>query len=492
MKKINLVSKIAFSSVFSCSSMAAEQAHDSHGNVIIEGQMNNVIDLGNGNQIHLNDSNLDTLLTNMRVGGKQGRYGIGGSSIESASQTIEKILHDDYDMDQETLKRFLICVSAQMKVENGDALYDVGTGTPNHLKENFNVIYSRGAEDTLQGFIGQNRISIKIKDLMTAYRLLKINAGNLSAASQIPLIGNNLFETTCQLSKPILNGLKNNGQKFSFVQMTPENRIPYLLLKKNASGKYEFPTISTQGSCIDNTQSSLQTLGNVDVSQWANFEDFDAPAAITVAHPSLDQKILSYYHQQTTNLSMPDFVFIRACNLAALTSGMGQSSYYGLNNSNELFAKWAHLDLILEPSVLVGMNAFTDLRGFMYRVRGVDLSEIANNWLPPLPSENISAGNAPVIHSASQNQNQNSGNISFTPIAMSVEQITAIQGLYHSVKDKLKDPTRPGVEFEDLELTIAAAILQVVPNSQNGYMTGLCLVFSYERAKAILDKIIEG
>jgi len=209
-----------------------------------------------------------------------------------------------------------------------------------------------------------------------------------------------------------------------------------------------------------------------------------------VAHPLLDQRILSYYEQQqTTHHQLPEFVFIRACNIAALSSGIGQSPFYGLDASNELFAKWTTLNLPIDPSVIVGMDAFSYLRGFMSRVGDVDLDNIAKHWLHLQPVAQASIQNqAPV----------NVPNLypEFVQIALSDAQNQAILALYQSLKDKekdnLPDPRRAGSEFTYKELSISGVILQAVPNTIHGFLTGLSVVFSLDRAKAILNKIMEG
>lgn len=72
--------------------------------------------------------------------------------------------------------------------------------------------------------------------------------------------------------------------------------------------------------------------------------------------------------------------------------------------------------------------------------------------------------------------------------------IAEIKKIYDaSSKTKaMPDPKRPGFSFTDQEETVAASILQQVPNSRDHYLTGLTVIFSPERAGAIFDKILNG
>jgi hypothetical protein len=54
------------------------------------------------------------------------------------------------------------------------------------------------------------------------------------------------------------------------------------------------------------------------------------------------------------------------------------------------------------------------------------------------------------------------------------------------------NPKRPGEAFTDAEYCIAANMLQHAPKNHGGYMNALCVVFSVQRAEAILNKFLEG
>lgn len=501
-----IMTRILTSAAFASSTIAAEIPNN---HLRGSNQAIGIIKLGNTAPINILNADLDTLLTNMTVG-DQGRFSIGGASIQSAAKTIQSILQGNFNIQGDALSRFLICVSAQLKIEKGIGLSDATFNSLKCLIENKHVqICESDHGPMLLGFVGGKTVDLYTKDLMKAYALLKIksrnpnisdhnanvlcdiNSGKLAATAQFSVNPNNLFESATQLQGPILSALKTQGLKFSFVQMTPDNNIPYLLLKRNAAGKYEFPTLSENGDCTVNMKNTLQSVGNINTENWVKFDCFNTPAAIMVAHPLLDQKIQTYYEQQqTTHHQLPEFVFIRACNIAALATGIGQSPFYGVDASNNLFAKWNILNLPIDPSVLVGIDAFSYLRGFMSRVGDVDLDNIAKHWLQHQPIEqSVSAiAQEPVI---AQNLYPE-----FVPIALSNAQNQAILALYQSLKDKekdkLPDPKRAGAEFTDKELAISGVILQAVPNTIHGFLTGLSVVFSLDRAKAILNNIMEG
>ena len=54
------------------------------------------------------------------------------------------------------------------------------------------------------------------------------------------------------------------------------------------------------------------------------------------------------------------------------------------------------------------------------------------------------------------------------------------------------DPRRDGEEYTEREFNIASVILQKCRNNYESYLLGLCIIFSYNRSKIILDKIIDN
>jgi uncharacterized protein YebE (UPF0316 family) len=61
-----------------------------------------------------------------------------------------------------------------------------------------------------------------------------------------------------------------------------------------------------------------------------------------------------------------------------------------------------------------------------------------------------------------------------------------------SVQSTLKlTSNKPGADFNDFERDAGVALTQIAPNGLEGARVALNLVFSPERAKAILDVIVE-
>ena len=71
-------------------------------------------------------------------------------------------------------------------------------------------------------------------------------------------------------------------------------------------------------------------------------------------------------------------------------------------------------------------------------------------------------------------------------------QIDGILKIYKSSAEVVLDPTRPGDDFSEQEKGLAIAITQIVPNNETCCLKALALVFSSERAKKILESIVEG
>lgn len=78
----------------------------------------------------------------------------------------------------------------------------------------------------------------------------------------------------------------------------------------------------------------------------------------------------------------------------------------------------------------------------------------------------------------------------FNPIRLSQSTIDSINALAPGGLINGIDPKRRSLGFTEQERGVAIAITQMSPeNSMNGYLTALCLVFSPERANALLTKI---
>lgn len=452
-------------------------------------------------KIDLSRDDLDTYLSSMVVGNDSSMYPIGGYSMASASRTIEKIVKGNFiQITPDELSKFVICVSACLRIEKGDALLD-----GNVLKENSNVKLINSGQE-LEGF-NRGVIRLNIKDLRNAYDLLKIKvkapnltldnlnilqeikSGNISAASRFTLNQNNLYECRTQLLQFMSSALKLNHLKFAFVQMTANNHIPYLLLKRNAAGNYEFPTINNEAeSCLKHTQNMLSPIGQIQTDMWEKFECFNSPAAIMVSDSRFDEKIWGYYEKNQINGVLPEFIFIRACNIEALTTGVGQSPFYGIDDSNHLFAKWREINVPIDPSVMGGMELFSYLCGFMSRVGDVRLNEIGEYLLKDLEEQRakriyqVLDGQKDLVQPVVLYPN-------YQPVPLSEGQIKAIKDFYETLKDQ-PNPKRPGVEFTDKELSIGGVMLRVVENNENAYITALAVVFSVDRAKAILNEIV--
>ncbi len=77
----------------------------------------------------------------------------------------------------------------------------------------------------------------------------------------------------------------------------------------------------------------------------------------------------------------------------------------------------------------------------------------------------------------------------FMPVPLEPEAISAIEKI-KSAAHLVENPKRPGNKFTSVEKGLGISITQETPiKTIDAYMTGLCRVFSPQRAKAILDDI---
>lgn len=123
----------------------------------------------------------------------------------------------------------------------------------------------------------------------------------------------------------------------------------------------------------------------------------------------------------------------------------------------------------------------------MYRVGEFDCDEHAAHWLRPTAHWTLITPPTTAAAAASVG--------AFAPVALSQAQINTILEIYQSNRDRMPDfpdPQRPGNDFKNIEKGMAIAISQVAPSSQNGCLTAFRLVFSAERADALLESIISG
>ncbi len=454
------------------------------------------IDLGHGNFVTLNPHTLDNQLLNLPVGGPTGRYTIGARSLTLAHAVIGRGPTRVASMSEDEIQALLISAAAWLIVEKNPALVvsrATADGTSRLMGENHNVAV---AGQALVGYSGREpTVSVKTNDLVLFYRLLKAGIRGDIAPSTPPVTppaptggyqvhlpprgpAVNTFQVLRTQSERLFEQLKNKEhRKVAFVYTVPSNGIPYVLLVRNSAGLYEFPTAPNG---VDFMAQLGGILGAAQPIVNHNFGNFNTPANVIIAHPSLDQLINR--HRHTTHRD--DYIFVRAVNLEQLRNiyeyDFEASEYARIDPAGHFFVhvgagnrgdfQLVEGDYRVEPNVLITINWFVGLRGHLARVGDVNLDDI-------------------VREISGQGQAAPGGSL------LSAAQTAAIRGVYEAAKKgipTLPDPKRPGNDFIPVERGIATAITLIAPNGEAGFTEALEVVFSKARAKAILDAIVEG
>lgn len=448
-------------------------------------QYDRIIPIGQNDQVCLNEDNLDAVLKGKNTEGSDHvRYTIGARSIYVAKSAIEKLTAEELDLKTLTndeLASLLICAATNFKIQDKTGYYhaeNTNKGddkyTYHFVIENPNVRYIP-AQNKLTGYHQGHVVEINTNEIMKAYDNLKLALGDLSLLVNIPVASDNLVAVSKLLESPLGTFLERHNQKMSFVRMTlGKENTPYFLLQKNDKGLYEFPRISCEGGAALNTCKLLQNSLTLDekkfVENYENYNNFfESPLTLTVVDQNFDATLNDHMWKKQSAFEMPDFVFIRELNLTGLIAGPSQ--YYGVGDDNKLFANWKYLPFPLDKTVLPAVQLYSKLK----EEKHSDLI-LAGILTPDL----LDTGTV------------------YTPVHLSQQKINAIltaaDALKQDIPDavKLPDPKRPGCQYSKKELGIATSITQLVSNSMDAYMTGLCLVFSPERASALLNAIIQG
>jgi hypothetical protein len=144
-----------------------------------------------------------------------------------------------------------------------------------------------------------------------------------------------------------------------------------------------------------------------------------------------------------------------------------ESTYYYIKD-NILYVKIGIEDIKISTNVLFGIGLFCSLRGWLNRVGDIDLCSDA--------------------HSLNRSMEISSDALA-TLAVLNEHQINIIKQLGRTLPNP-PDPMRIGTDYSDIEKGIGIAITQITSNSEAAYLEGLNLIFSPDRARAILDEII--
>jgi hypothetical protein len=437
--------------------------------------------LGNtsASKVDLHPIGLDEQLTALTIdqSGSNGRFAIGHRTIEPTTRLISELLNDRKQFETLTpdeTKNLLICVAAALKTkENGSFI------------ENPNVKHADGA---FTSFVG-NEVGtvLKVEDILTAYSRFKANL----ARRTLPRTG----DEYSKLSKVIQDDLAAQGKRMHFLTVIPQNKIPYVLLIRNpVTGLYEFPE-QKEGTTQRFPKDIIEAIGDqVPTDLSFHIDSFNTRGAISVVNPAIDSALRAHYGIQASLEQSPNYLLVRLCNLGILSAKVfypssysATSEYAGITPSSELYTVVGTQPYLLAPSVLMGQNMLSGLLGFMGRVADFSVESAAARWLTrPLPFR------APLVQTSSPatvSATTTPTPVTFTTVGLSDAQINLINETAINFLTGL-DPRRPGAEFQPLERGIATVITQIAPCSEDGYMTALCVVFSPERARALLDAII--
>lgn len=147
------------------------------------------LDLGSSYSVTLDfqksSEEIKNLLVSLPIAGgdQSGRYTIGAQSIAPTIEVVDNILMGKYALTIEQAQRFLICVAAQLRIDQdpsaalGNRISE--TGNYRSLTENKNVTYNPEL-NTLKGFntpILSSAKLIEAFDLWINYQKLKANSG---------------------------------------------------------------------------------------------------------------------------------------------------------------------------------------------------------------------------------------------------------------------------------------------------------------------------
>lgn len=460
--------------------------------VAVQANQNRIIPMGNGNQVNLVDPNIDTVLGTMRIGGCNGRFGIGGKSIAAAKDIITMFkdsqgLVDLTTLTDDQISRFLICVAATMKIQQGNGLsvqYKSNFGPYHYVDENTDNRVKYNPDYNSFGGYFEGSVWILCGDLMNTYALLKKTAAPAAELMRVIKSGDLDSKTKeiKKLSNSLCKEMADKSEKFSFIMTNvghvDHENIPYLLLKKNKDGNYEFLSIPTAGDATAESFDLLKDILGKDILEnisktweeynpWAQYNEFDdKPFSLTVVNSDFDNIVTKHIEKKQDNFEMPDLVFVKEDDLTELLKE--KSPNCGVNDENQLFVKWQqYYDLPLDISVLAAIQLYADLKAEEH-------DEILASGILPMEETK------------------------YTSVILSAEQQAAIKEEYQKLfigkteeeKRKIPDPMRTGHDITSQERGIAALIAgHTTPKTTDAFMTGLCLVFSVERSKALLDSI---
>ena len=187
-------------------------------------------------------------------------------------------------------------------------------------------------------------------------------------------------------SSSFSESLHQNSRRLQLVYVVCANSVSYLLLRRNERDLYEVPIERTGENFIER----LEGLGNFGREHVLLDMAERIPANIIVAHPSLDDASLRDRDTRREAGEAAEYVFIRSSNLdnlyRAFFDRSSFSDYEGINASGQLFARAGEETFLLDPSVLIAMECFMSLRGWMDRMGDIDLDTIASRFLSSSPS----------------------------------------------------------------------------------------------------------
>ncbi len=479
--KLNLFTSLLVGtslSVFTCTSYGATSADplDSTSSTTRGTPLATSVNLGKtaASTIELNPITLDNQLQSLHVdtNGVTGRYAIENRTIAPTRNMVASLLKGQTSFEslsKDEIQNFLICISAALQAKQS------GEFTENH-----NVLFLNDC------FLSYNEPDLTeplaFKDLLSTYSQFKATL----ARKILPRSISELYD----LSKIIHNDLIDQKKRMHFVTVMPENKIPYVLLLRNSvTGLYEFPE-QKEGTTEQFPGQIIAEMGvPVPTDLSYHIDSLKSAVAISVVNPVIDSSLRLHYGLQERMRQEPNYLLVRLCNLRSLAEVLRPfalstpSAYAGLTSSSELYTVVGTKRYLLAPSVLMGQDMLWGLLGFLGRTRDFSIENIASHWLRPAARAPIS----PPAVSAIATQ----ASVTFTPVELSDVQINLITEIAQSLPTRL-NPQRPGTSFEPVERGVATAITQAAPSSEDGCMTALCIVFSQERARELLNATVDS